>query len=321
MKNLSPVFKIAFVLLLLFAVAIGVYINNALSNAEEKAYADLAEKLISDLEHEEQFMERIGVTNAILISDNKRIKEAIVNDDRDAAIDELKIIFDKFQKSTRIKDLKVHIHTADLKSYIRNWKLDKYGDDLSGFRKTIVKVKETRSPVLGFEVGRIGLTLRSIVPIIEDNKYLGSLEFIQAYDNVPKNFEKKGNHHLLLMNDSLLYIASYLKDAPSVNHYKLSSKFYNKVFLEAAQNLDIDQLENLEKEGFILTDQYMYTRKDIKDTSNNKVGMHLLGIPKKEVYKAIDNEKKTVWMLAGISGFLLLLVLIFMFIIQRDKSK
>ena len=249
MKNLSPVFKVTLVLLLLFTIALGIYINNALSNAEEKAYTDLTEKLVSDLEHEEQFMERIGVTNAILISDNKRIKEAIANDDRDAAIDELKVIFDKFQKSTRIKDLKVHIHTADVKSYIRNWKLDKYGDDLSGFRKSIVKVKETGSPVLGFEVGRIGLTLRSIVPILEDDKYLGSLEFIQAYDNVPKNFEKKGNHHLLLMNDSLLYIASYLKIAPSVNHYKLSSKFYKAEFVEAAKKLDIDQLEKMKNDS------------------------------------------------------------------------
>jgi len=127
MKNLSPVFKVTLVLLLLFTIALGIYINNALSNAEAKAYTDLTEKLVSDLEHEEQFMERIGVTNAILISDNKRIKEAIATDDRDAAIDELKVIFDKFQKSTRIKDLKVHLHTSDVKSYIRNWKIDPLG--------------------------------------------------------------------------------------------------------------------------------------------------------------------------------------------------
>jgi methyl-accepting chemotaxis protein len=320
MKKLSPVFKTAFVLLLLSAIAIAIYISNALSHVEEKAYTDLADKLSSELEREEQFMERIGITNAILISDNKRIKQAIVDDDRDAAIDELQIIFDKFKKSTRIKDLKVHIHTADVRSYIRNWKLDKYGDDLSGFRKTVVKVKETRSPIFGFEVGRIGLTLRSIVPIIEDDKYLGSLEFIQAYDNVPKNFEKKGNHHLLLMNDSLLYIASYLKDAPSVNHYKLSSKFYNKDFFKAARRLGSVQLETLEKEGLVLTDHYMYTNKVIKDTSGNSVGMHLLGMPIKEVYKAIDTEKKSVWILAAISAFLWLLVLIVMIVLQRDKA-
>ena len=123
------------------------------------------------------------------------------------------------------------------------------------------------------------------------------------------------------MNDSLLYIASYLQHIPSVNHYKLSSKFYNEDFLAAAQRLNIDQLEKLEKEGYILTDQYMYTYKDIKDMGNNQVGIHLMGMPKKEIFKAIESEKKSVWMMAGISGFLLLLVLVFMLILQREKCK
>lgn len=315
MKKLTPLLKMSFALLLL-AFAIVLYVNNALSHAEEKVYSVLTQKLTDDLDHEEKFMEKIGITNAILIADNDRIKKAIMDDDRDAAIDELKVISDKFQKSTRIKDLKIHIHTADVKSYIRNWKLNKYGDDLSGFRKTILKVKETRSPVFSFEVGRIGLTLRSIVPIVDGDNYLGSLEFIQAFDNVPKNFEKKGNHHILLMNDSLLYIASYLKNAPSIDHYKLSSKYYNQGFLESAQALDIDAVV---KAGFLVTDQYMFTYKYIKDMSNNNVGMHLLGMPVAEVYKAIEEEKKSIWMLSAIGAFLFFLILVFMIIIQRKK--
>lgn len=318
MKNLSTAFKTSLVLLSLSAVAMGFYITTMLSQAEEKTYTKLAEKLISDLKSEEVLIENIGVTNALLIADNNRIRQALAENNRDIAINELKVTSTKFNKSTKIKDLKIHIHTSDVRSFVRNWKLDKFGDDLSGFRKTIVNVKETLQPVFSFEVGRIGLTLRSIVPILQGDEYLGSLEFIQSFDNVPKKFAKKGKDHLLLMNDSLVYIATDLKDAPSVDHYKLGSKFSNPAFLKAAQALDIDKLV---EEGLLVTDEYLFTYKPIKDMSNNSVGLHLLGMSTQEVRTAVEKSKSSTLVMTGISVFIFLFVLFILIIVQKQKIR
>lgn len=317
MKKPAPLFIISLSLLLVFAVFMAFYTTDAMSHAEENTYAELAEKLTHDLNNEEQLIENIGVTNAIFIADNKRIKEALKNNNRDVAIEELGVIFDKFRKSTQIKKLKVHIHTADLRSFVRSWKLNKFGDDLSGFRKTIVKVKQTLQPVFDFEVGRIGLTLRSIVPILEGKNYLGSLEFLQSFDNVPKNFEKRGNHHLLLMNDSLIYIATDLKEAPNVDHYKLCSKSFNRDFLKAAQALDT---EKLREKGFIYTDQYLFTYKQIRDMGNNNVGIHLLGMSSQQVQDAVANAKSSVLTLMFIAIFSFILVMFFFIVLQTSWS-
>ncbi len=313
----SLLLKISIALLLIFAVATGFYLSNALSNAEEKSYSDLAEKLIVDLNSEERLIENIGVTNAIYIADNSRIKEALKHNDRKAAIKELKVVFDNFAKSTKIKDLKVHIHTADLKSFVRSWKLDKFGDDLSGFRKTIVKVKETHQPVFDFEVGRMGLTLRSIVPVMQGGEYLGSLEFIQSFDNAAKHFEKKGNNHLLLMNDSLIFIATDLKNAPSVDHYKLGSKIFDDDFLNAAQALDLDKLQ---EQGRLFNGQYLYTYKTIKDMSNNSVGMHLMGMSAQQVHAAVEKAKRSTLTMIIISISSFILVLLFLIFFLRGRG-
>jgi methyl-accepting chemotaxis protein len=312
----SLLLKISLAVLLTIAAAAGFYLTNALANTEEKCYSDLAEKLAVDLNSEERLIENIGVTNAIYIADNSRIKEALKRNDREAAIKELNVIFDNFAKSTKIKDLKVHIHTADLKSFVRSWKLDKFGDDLSGFRKTIVKVKMTHQPVFDFEVGRMGLTLRSIVPIMQGEEYLGSLEFIQSFDNAEKHFERKGNNHLLLMNDSLIFIATDLKNAPSVDHYKLGSKTYDDDFLKAAQSLDLDKLQ---EQGHLFNGQYLYTYKTIKDMSNNSVGMHLMGMSAQQVHAAAEKAKSsTLTMIAvSISSFILILLFLIFFLRGR----
>ncbi len=312
----SLLLKISLALLLLFAVVTGFYLSNALSNAEEKSYSDLAEKLILDLNSEERLIENIGVTNAIYIADNSRIKEALKRNDREAAVKELGVIFDNYAKSTKIKELKVHIHTADLKSFVRSWKLDKFGDDLSGFRKTIVKVKETHQPVFDFEVGRMGLTLRSIVPVMQGDDYLGSLEFIQTFDNAAKHFEKKGNSHLLLMNDSLIFIATDLKNAPSVDHYKLGSKTFDDDFLKASQALD---LEMLQEKGRLFTGKYLYTFKTIKDMNNNSVGMHLMGMSAQQVQAAVMEAKSSTltMIIIAISSFILILLFLIFFLKNR----
>jgi len=314
MKKFSLGTTIAFAILLVFAVSMSVYLFSALSHAEEEVYANYSKKINNDLSHEESLLENIGIVNAIFLADRPAIKDALINNDREAAITELKKVVKLFKKSTKIKNMKIHIHTADVKAFVRNWKPGKFGDDLSGFRKTIMKVKKTHKPVFDFEVGRIGLTLRSIVPIMKDDKYLGSVEFIQDFTNVPKNFERKGNNHLLLMNASLLNIATYLKDAPVVGDYKLSTNAFNKEFLAAAQALDINRLK---KEGFILTDTYFFTYKIIKDVEENDVGMHLLGMPAQEVLTAIDDAKTSVLTIALIAFISVMLLMVYLIVLKK----
>jgi len=317
MKNTSTLLKISISLLLLLAVTAGFYLTDAMTQTQERTYSKLAERLIQDLNNEEHLIENIGVSNAIFIADNSRIKSALLQDDRNAAISELDSIFEKFIKSTNIEDLKVHIHTADLHSFVRSWKPNKYGDDLSGFRKTVVKVKETRQPVFDFEVGRMGLTLRSIVPVLQGAEYLGSLEFIQSFDDVAKHFEKKEKHHLLLMNSSLIYIATDLKHAPDVDHYKLCSKTYSDDFLKAAQALDLDALQ---QKGYLFTGKYLYAYKTIKDMSDNRVGIHLLGMSGQEVESAVEEAKGTTLTMLSIAAVSFVIIILFLILFLRGRG-
>ena len=63
MKKTSILFTLSLSLLLIFAVSMGFYLNNALTHAEEKTHGELAEKVIQDLNSEEQRIEKIGATN------------------------------------------------------------------------------------------------------------------------------------------------------------------------------------------------------------------------------------------------------------------
>jgi len=68
-------------------------------------------------------------------------------------------------------------HTAPATSFLRVHQPAKFGDDLSGFRKTVVAANTDRKPIVGLEGGVAGLGLRGVVPIVSAGKHLGSVEF------------------------------------------------------------------------------------------------------------------------------------------------
>jgi methyl-accepting chemotaxis protein len=130
--------------------------------------------------------ENIGITNAINVSKNYDVVRALKEHNRTIAIDGLKSISQEFKTYTNYKNIKIHIHDADVHSFLRAWKPTKFGDDLRGFRKTIVNVKENKKPLVAIELGRAGLVLRGLAPIIEDGEYLGSVEFMQGLNSIVK---------------------------------------------------------------------------------------------------------------------------------------
>ena len=62
----------------------------------------------------------IGISNAVSISNNERIKTALQNNKRELAVQNLKLIKKQMSESTPFKNIKIHIHTKDNKSFIRS---------------------------------------------------------------------------------------------------------------------------------------------------------------------------------------------------------
>lgn len=68
-------------------------------------------------------------------------------------------------------------HKPPATSFLRVHREEKYGDDLSGFRHTVLYVNRTKNPVQGVEIGRAGIGLRGVQPVTLDGVHVGSVEF------------------------------------------------------------------------------------------------------------------------------------------------
>ncbi|MEA3289278.1 MAG: methyl-accepting chemotaxis protein [Campylobacterota bacterium] len=280
---------------------------------EEQVHDDVIANLHAMVNQKINAKKAVGISNAVSIANDGRVKKSLRENDRKWTITTLGFISQKMKASTPFKNIKVHVHTKENKSFVRSWKIKKFGDDLSSFRASVVKVNQTQSAVNTFEVGKAGLSLRSVVPVIDDNgDHLGSLEFMQGLNSVAKSFNKSKDAFLLLMDDKL-------KKAPIASdkvfkNYGISQKYINKDFLNDAKSIDMKELFD---EKHFISDKYLYTYIDIKDFSGKKLGIAIVASPLEKVLKAVESAKQMINVALTIIIGLIVFILIALSVILR----
>ena len=276
------------ILSLIIATAI---LFNHTYKTEQKVYKSTQQELKDSANLYINIKNQIGKTNAISIANDGRIKKALRTNNRKWAIVALSEIPLKMKNDTEYKNIKIHLHTKESKSFVRGWNIDKFGDDLSLFRASVVEVNKNKKPISTFEIGNAGLGLRSVTPIIDDNqKLLGSLEFMQGLNSVAKAFDKKGQAFILLMNESLK--RKQIPADKQFKNYGISQKFINQKFLKNARKLNMPQLL---KDGYFIDNNYFYTYIEIKNFQNKKLGIALLGKPLSTTEAEVENEKQLIY--------------------------
>ncbi len=257
----------------------------------------------------------IGLTNAINISKNYSVVRALKENNRAIAIEGLNTISKEFKVNTNYKNIKIHIHDANVYSFLRAWKPTKYGDDLKSFRKTILSVKATKKPLVAIELGRAGLVLRGLAPIIDNGIYLGSVEFIQGLNSVVKSAKKNHDYEtIIVMKNEYLSTATLLDAAPKVGDYSLAVKesIVNRAFMSDLKNIDIANTN-----GYTITDNYFIISEPIVDFSNNIVGYALSGNKISNVNSVISKSEDSLLRQVYIMTFLDLFILVFLAIVIK----
>jgi len=323
LKNLSismKVFLLSSVIgIILISISTSILLGK-ISNIKDDVYQKEVIELKRILSDSITSKKNIGLSNVISVANDTRLVKALVENNREEAIKVLVEIGRKFKVNTPYKNIKLHLHTKDTKSFVRAWKSEKYGDDLSSFRPSLLEVKRDKKPFVTFEAGRAGLVLRAITPIFDNNKnYIGSLEFIQGLNSVAKHFDKTNHNFLFLMNNSLLNIAKKAQNNQSIGEYKVSQKFIQNDFLTDTKKIDIAKLL---KNGYLINDNYFYTVKKVNNNNNQNVGLFLLGENIQQVNSSIEIATSSIYQsIFFIIALLILLQLLIHFILSKIVFK
>ncbi|GAB4536639.1 MAG: hypothetical protein Tsb0019_37920 [Roseibium sp.] len=118
---------------------------------------------------------RQALLMATVVAGQSGVQQKLATGDRDGLAAEFVPAFSSLAETYDIRQFQFHLPPAE--SFLRVHKPEKFGDDLSGFRHTVVAANTRAQPISGLEKGVAGLGNRGIAPITHDGRHVGSIEF------------------------------------------------------------------------------------------------------------------------------------------------
>jgi len=190
------------------------------------------------------------------------------------------------------KNIKIHIHDADTKSFLRHWKVDKYGDSLKKFRYSLLEVKEKQKPFITVEIGRAGMLLRGISPILDKAEFVGSVEFIQGFNSIVKKAKKDEKYDVVFLSCSEeKEIHRFQTDRKKIGSSYLSQKkdVSNLKLLEVLEGLDTREFVD---KTYFTRDEFFLTAVPVLNHEGKRVGCAVIAADISIVNSYVEDTEK-----------------------------
>ncbi|GEM_PF-1167562 len=273
-KNLSISYKILLMVFggsLLSSIFFAVFYYTSVYNKTHEHISRKLESFEDIFQKELELVKEDMEMGMNLLLQNKNVVKYFAEKKRDSLVVELLTLYnDKLRPEYKIAQFQFHLPPAT--SFLRLHKPQKFGDDLSAFRQTVLDVNKTKKKVVGIEVGRGGPGLRIVYPVFYKGQHVGSVEF--------------GTSLQKILTESANLLGLYFAVGIKKNVFEKARRFENKasdiiksnvIYFEYSNNLAKDilseynpskDLEFLDLNNLKLAASTF----PLKDYANNTVG-------------------------------------------------
>jgi len=138
------------------------------------------------------------------------------------------LLNNNYEELKKLDIQQLHFHLPNNESFLRFHKPEKFGDNLSKIRETVVYVNRYKKPISGFEEGKIFNGFRYVYPIFDDeNNHIGSVEISSSSNSYKKFQEKKSTNKMDFIIRKDIVAKKVFKDEQSKNYtpYILNDNF------------------------------------------------------------------------------------------------
>lgn len=265
-KKFAILASVAGLILSIFLIFYWLEYEKELQTENVKKFFDFQTKILNKNIEEEKLS---AMTVAVLISENKNAKNCLLQNDREACIRTLNNFTEILRKVPIYKNVKFHIHTADMKSFVRSW-IPMYDDDLISFRYMLKEVK--KGVIAGIEVGRGGVFIRAVAPILEGEKFLGSIEVLLDFEHLSDFFKEQGIDLFVLLDKSAQSpYKSYNGDDKMIEGFHLINKDYANLNI-----LPIIKTINFSSDRFYKFNSHNFAVQPMNDSVGDRVGYFVI---------------------------------------------
>lgn len=229
--------------------------NDLIQTALKREVQNARQQLFSAIEAESQQ----ALMLASFVAGQTGVQQKFAAQDRDGLAAEFAAEFGMMKSQFGVRQFQFHLAPAT--SFLRVHKVAKFGDDLSGFRKTVVQTNATKKAISGLEKGVAGIGNRGVVPVMHDGKHIGSVEFgLGFHEKFVAKFTAKTGYPVAILREG--------KDG------------FEAIGNELPAELKADEL--LQRTGgdnpVLVEGDYVVERVDVNDFSGSPIAVALIAV-------------------------------------------
>ncbi|WP_297440019.1 diguanylate cyclase [Sulfurimonas sp.] len=192
MKNRRSYFIVVF-LIFLFSISAVVYIV-MLEKTEKQLlvekYANNAKNLQNRIHDNIVAKQKSTLALAITLAHtDKNLSKFIIN--KRVPYNYYDDLLAKYSKSTLYKNIWIQVLDKHGVSIYRSWSKH-HGDNLSHYREDIVKFLIAPKNEFFISVGKFDMSIKAIVPIFDNNIFIGMIEVISHFNSISKQLSRSG---------------------------------------------------------------------------------------------------------------------------------
>lgn len=213
--------------------------------------------------------------------------------------------YKSLKESEDLRQMQFHLPPAT--SFLRVHKPEKFGDDLSSFRPSVVKTNQTKQALFAIESGVAGIGIRGLAPVFNGNQHIGSVEFgADLGEPFVKEFSTRYGVHMAMhvLNEGTLKL--------------LASTMGEGAFLDAASLKKVLAGESLIKRTTLQDKPYAIEARPLFGINGEPVALVELAIDRSASLRAMHTS--TVLML-GIGAIMLVLGGIAAYLLGRSMGQ
>jgi len=289
-----------------------------------KSIKNLDEDVLSDFTHFHTLFEdqisvkknNLKMTIEVLLNDSNVVK--LFGEENRTGLAKKLVSFYKNNLKPNYGIAQFQFHKPPATSFLRLHKPQKFGDDLSGFRQTVVDANNSQKVITGIEVGRAGPGLRIVYPINDGTTHQGTVEFGAGIGSIIEGISKVLDmEYAIGINQQTFEKARRFanKENDIVNNNMVFYKFSDPKIKDLTQKSKLtDEVNNLNKGE----SNYVYYSFPIKDYKNNTIGNILLFRDITAITSQMYSENLSIAL--TILFFTLIIVFAIIVIIQKKIS-
>ncbi|MFH1123794.1 MAG: cache domain-containing protein [Pseudomonadota bacterium] len=155
--------------------------QNLLREEEKKGLLQYHDRFLEELNQKK----KQAMSLAAVIAENPQVQTLLAERNRQGLIDLLLHTYVQLKMNFSIEQF--HFHLPVAVSFLRLHELDRYGDDMRTYRKTIRDAILMREPVAGLELGATGFGIRGVAPVFLYGEVVGTVEIGHSFDKALLN--------------------------------------------------------------------------------------------------------------------------------------